>query len=178
MIGAGLVIAAARVRLPLLPVSIDDYLGQYAGHADITPGILGAAVNFLHVANAGLLLAQADGVVLHRNTVTGCLIAGSGNGGVRIQNAVDRNGRPVGAGHSKHKDGRAGDWFDPLRELCAWSLMNKGRLLEIGILAMEDPRWTPSWCHWQDLAVPSGHFAFVPSADAPLAAALPEQLLA
>lgn len=163
---------------PALPVTLDEYLGPYKGHPDITPGILGNAINFLDVANAGLLLAQADGIVLRRNPITGSLVAGSGNGGVRIQAAADRNGRPVGAGHSRHKDGRAQDSFDPERRLCAWSLVNKGRLLKIGILAMEDPRWTPTWCHWQDLAVPSGHFAFVPSSDAPLAAALPEQLVA
>jgi hypothetical protein len=172
---------------PALPITLEQYLGKYLEHPDCTPGVKGNAIVLLDLVNAGLLLAQGDGVQLRINPVTGSLVAGSSNGGFRPDEAVDRNGRPVGAGHSWHKrhydeilrrelGPAACDVFDPARELCAWSLRNAERLVRMGILGMEDPRWTPSWCHWQIHRV--SKFCYVPSADAPLAAALPEQRLA
>lgn len=158
----------------MIPITLENYLGQYAAHPDITSEIRGNAARWLRKWNDGLLLAEVDGVRLHVNPLTGCYIGGSGNGGVRPQHIVDRNGRPIGAGHSRHKDGRGGDTFDPERELAAWSIANKDRLLAVGIRAIEDPRWTPTWCHWQDADVPSGHFVFIPSAEAPLVAEMPK----
>jgi hypothetical protein len=166
---------------PALPITLEQYLGKYIGHPDCTPGVKGNAIVLLDIVNAGLLLAQGDGVQLRINPITGSLVAGSGNGGFRPDEC------PIGALASWHKrhfdqvEGRelgpaACDVYDPARALVTWSLENKARLIAIGILAMERPQWTPTWCHWQRKRVPSGHFAFVPSQDPPLVAALPREI--
>lgn len=159
------------------PITVIQYLGPYADHPDASSEKRGTAARLLDKINAGLALAEADGVVLPINPHTGCHIAGNGNGGFRPQICVDADGKPIGAGGSQHKDAHAGDIHDPLRELCAWSLRNKDRLRAIGIRCMENPQYTPTWCHWQDVDVHSGNFSFIPSRDAvALSPALPEQL--
>lgn len=178
---------AAAQPANLLPITRAQYLGHYAGEAWVTPRVIANADALLLPVNAGLLLARQDGVHLRVNPVTLCLVGGTGNGGIRPDVVLDRNGRPIGAGKSWHKrhaneqgleEGPAAvDVFDPARELCAWSLHNQARLEAIGIVAMEDPRWTPSWCHWQTVRVPSGHFCYIPSADPPLAAAVAGQIV-
>ena len=50
------------------------------------------------------------------------------------------------------------------------------RLQAAGIHGMENPQWTPTWCHWQTTLARSGRFVFIPDGSRPLAAALPEQL--
>lgn len=158
-------------------ITLAQYLGPYANHADATSEKRGTAARLLDKVNAGLALAAADGVVLPINPHTGCHIAGSGNGGFRPLLCVDAQGHPIGADGSKHKEGHATDLHDPLRELAAWSLRNKDRLREIGIRCMENPQYTPTWCHWQDVDVRSGVFSFIPSSDAAvLAPALREQM--
>ena len=156
----------------MTPISIEQYLGSYATHADATSAIRGTAARTLDKVNAGLLLAELDGVKIRTNPLTGSHVAGSGNGGFRPK------GCAIGAASSKHKSAEACDIFDPLREIAAWSLRNKERLQAIGILAIERPSWTPTWCHWQVVGVPSGHFAFIPSSEPPLAMALPGELSA
>lgn len=146
-------------------LTVDDYFGKYAAHADATSEKRRTSARMLDKVNAALLLAEQDGVKLHFNPITGCHIGGSGNGGFRPMDC------PIGASSSKHKSAEAVDIYDPERQLAAWALANEARLKAIGILAIEDPRWTPSWVHFQVVGVPSGHFAFVPSSDPALAAA-------
>jgi hypothetical protein len=117
---------------PALPITLEQYLGKYLEHPDCTPGVKGNAIVLLDLVNAGLLLAQGDGVQLRINPITGSLVAGSGNGGFRPDEC------PIGALASWHKrhyrPGRARelgpaacDVYDPARELVAWSLENKAR---------------------------------------------------
>lgn len=146
-------------------LTIADYLGKYATHPDASTAIRGTAARMLDKVNAALLLAELDGVVLHVNPVTGSHLGGTGNGGFRPMDC------PIGAPSSKHKSGEGIDIYDPKRELAAWSIANAERLQAAGILAMERPEWTPSWTHWQVVAVKSGNFAFIPNNDPPLAAA-------
>jgi hypothetical protein len=176
MIGAG-------IPLAVLPITRAQYLGKYAEADWVTERVIANVDRLLEPVNAGLLLAQADGVYLRRNSITGSLIGGTGNGGIRPDDC------PIGSltsWHKRHAD-EAGlelgpcaiDLYDPARALCTWALENRDRLIAIGILAIERPQWTPSWCHWQTQRVKSGHFAFVPSNDPPLVAvALPGELAA
>ena len=149
----------------MTPITLEQYLGSYkvAHQVETDAEIL------LESVNAALQAAEADGVILEVNPNTGCYIAGNGNGGARLPDS------PVGAARSAHKRGRAIDIYDPHRSLAGWSLRNQTVLGAIGILAVENPRWTPSWCHWQDEPLSSGNFVFIPSATPPLAEALPEQ---
>lgn len=79
------------------------------------------------------------------------------------------------AAFSAHILALAGDLHDwPDRRLARWSLRNLD-VLETHGLYMEDPRWTPSWVHWQIVAPGSGRRVFIPSAAPALALALPEQ---
>jgi hypothetical protein len=156
----------------MLPITIEQYLGPHSMSADATPEIRGRAAQLLEKVNAALLLAEQDGVRLFKNPFTGGHVGGRGNGGFRPRNSS------VGAPSSRHKSAEAIDLYDPQRELATWSLNNEARLEALGIVAIEDPRWTPSWVHWQIVPVPSGRFAFVPSNTPPLAAALPGQVVA
>lgn len=153
----------------MTPLTLQAYLGPYFGqiaHQVETDGEI-----LVEIANDALAAAEADGVEILVNPATGTHIAGSGNGGVRPPDS------PVGASRSAHKRGRAIDIYDPSRGLARWSLSNLERLKLLGIRAVEDPRWTPSWCHWQDEPLASGNVVFIPNATPPLAEALPEQKL-
>ena len=75
------------------------------------------------------------------------------------------------AKNSKHKTGQAVDVTDPDRRLAQWCIMNLGRLDRLG-LWMEDPRWTPTWVHFQTVPPSSGRRVFIPSTKPPLAPAL------
>lgn len=151
-------------------VTLEQYLGPYAASEEITPEVRANAEEFLPRLNAALVMYQQDGGEMPDNPHTSCVVAGEGNGGVRPPSC------PIGAPSSQHKQGRACDIFDPLRAFARWCLRNVERLKAIGILGMENPRWTPTWTHLQDAAVHSGAFVFIPDASQPLAEALPEQL--
>lgn len=150
-------------------ISMADYLGRY--QAESTSAVRIAAGDLLVAVNELLDLAVADGVPLYANPSTSNLVSGQGNGGFRPPWVR------VGAEHSKHRTGHAVDIYDPRRELAAWCVANQDKLVECG-LAMEDPRWTPTWVHLQDLLPGSGRHVFIPSSDPPLAAALPGQEVA
>lgn len=149
-------------------IDLLDYLGVYGGHADATPERLEHARVLLAAVNAALAAAEADGVELHLNPRNGSHVAGAANGGFRPQDC------PIGAARSTHKQGQGIDLFDPKRELARWSLRNVALLERLGIVAMEDPRWTPTWCHWQTRPVPD-KFAYIPDSSPAKASALPEQ---
>lgn len=153
-------------------ISLEQYLGPYADHADATPEVRTAATHLLDQVDILLKVMIAAGCVPLLNGRTDSKIGGSGNGGFRPQSCS------VGAPKSKHKTGHGIDLYDPYRELAKWCYAHPEALHMLG-LSMENARWTPSWLHLQD--VPPGppgsawRLDFVPSNDQPLAAALPGQ---
>lgn len=154
------------------PITNTQYLGPYYGHPDVTADVVSAIGGLLPKVNMLLGMAEADGVVLLINPATGCHISGSGNGGFRPMACS------IGAANSKHKHGHGVDIYDPHGTFAAWCYKNADKLKGLG-LGMENHRWTPSWCHLQD--VPPGppgspwRLDFVPSTELPLCAALAEQ---
>lgn len=154
----------------MTPITLEQYAGPCLHSVDFTLERRSAAIDLLAAVNACLAMAEADGVELHINPATGGLVGGSGRGGFREQACT------IGAPLSAHKVGRAVDVYDPRRELARWSLRNLERLQAAGLHGMENPQWTPTWCHWQTTLARSGRFVFIPDASRPLAAALPEQM--
>lgn len=142
-----------------------QYFGRYAEHPDATAERRYHATALLDVVNDLLEVAEADGCALPQNPKTGSRISGSGNGGFRPRDSK------VGADNSKHKDGRGIDIYDPQRQFASWCLAHPQELESRGI-HMEDPRWTPTWVHLQDVPPGSGKLVYVPSA-APALAATP-----
>ena len=130
----------------------DFFMGRDKEYAsELTPEIEANSIATIAAVNAGLALFYAD------------------NGGAE-QRHVNSGWRPPavnaaagGAAHSQHMLGNACDIGDVDRMLCLWSLRNVDRLRRCGILAMEKPEATPTWCHWQRVAVGSGVFSFWPS---------------
>jgi hypothetical protein len=83
---------------------------------------------------------------------------------------------PGAALKSNHIMGRAVDVFDTVnRDLARWCLRNLDVLERVG-LWMEDPQWTPNWCHFQLDPPCSGRRVFIPSTAKPLCQPLPEQV--
>lgn len=149
-------------------ISMEQYLGPYKDHPDVTQERRDRAFGLLVRINALIEVMAREGVVLPINPHTGCELGGNGNGGFRPQDC------PIGAARSSHKEAQGIDIFDPKRVGARWVLRNEERVVALGLVAMEDPRWTPSWTHLQTRVVP-GKFCFIPSSAPPLAAALPEQ---
>lgn len=75
---------------------------------------------------------------------------------------------PGAASHSSHMIGKACDIQDLDGSLLAWVMDNLSMMKQLGIY-IEDPRWCPTWIHFQLGAPKSGHRIFIPSAAAPLA---------
>lgn len=150
-------------------ITLEQYAGPYLGHVDLTLERRSAAIDLLAAVNGVLAMADAEGVDVMINPVTATRISGSGNGGFRPQSC------PIGASQSAHKRGMAIDLYDPHRALARWVLRNLDRVRAAGVRGMENPQWTPSWCHLQTVTVGSGRFVFVPDSSPPLASPLPEQ---
>lgn len=85
-------------------------------------------------------------------------------------NAKVKNASPL----SNHLTAHAGDVLDPDRILAQWCVNHPDKLAECG-LWMEDPRWTPTWVHLQDVPPKSGKRIYVPNTKPPLAPALEGQ---
>lgn len=145
-------------------ITAAQYFGAYAEHPDATAERRYHATALLDVVNDLLEVAAADGCDLPVNPNTKSVIAGTRNGGFRPQDSR------VGAGNSKHKDGRAVDIYDPKRQFASWCLAHPEELKKRGI-HMEDPRWTPTWVHLQDVPPGSGRLVYIPSTAPALAAA-------
>lgn len=62
---------------------------------------------------------------------------------------------------SKHLTGHAADISDPDGELAKWCKANVAVLEKAG-LWMEDPDFTPTWCHFQTVPPNSGRRFFKP----------------
>lgn len=149
-----------------LEISLAEYFGAYAAHKDATALVKANASAMLRAVNALYAAAARDGCELPDNPATGSGVSGNGHGGFRPQDCA------VGAPNSTHKTGHAVDRYDPRREFAAWCLAHPQALARLG-LHMEDPRWTPSWVHLQDVPPASQRLVYVPSLDPALAAAPP-----
>lgn len=68
---------------------------------------------------------------------------------------------------SRHITAEASDLPDGDRSLATWCVDNLDVLEELG-LWMEDPRWTPTWVHFQTQPPKSGKLVFIPSSAKPL----------
>ncbi len=159
----------------MTPITPEAYFGQYADSLDATAAVRAANVELLIKVNDLRAVAQDAGVPEYINPLNKSAVSGSGHGGFRDQAC------PIGAPRSTHKLGRGVDVWDPHREFATWCVNNLDELRARG-LHMEDPRWTPSWVHLQDLApgnppVPAKTI-YIPSMAAPLARALPGQVVA
>ena len=94
---------------------------------------------------------------------------GSGDGGYRLASSK------TGARRSKHKFGHGIDICDTKRLLAAFCISKLGReLMQKHNLYMENPRWTPVWCHLQDVHPLSRMRVYRPSMRAPLTRPLPD----
>ena len=105
---------------------------------------------------------------------TGAQISGSkggaGDGGFRTPSST------TGSKLSTHRDANGADVSDTLRLLATFCVTTAGKeLLAKHGLWMEDPRWTPCWCHLQRVPPSSGKRIYIPSISKPLAPALPGQ---
>ena len=135
-------------------ITIENYwMGRDVAHAaDLTPEIRANAQ--VTVERCNKLLDLAGGGKTH--------VVTSG------WRPLSRNSRTAGASTtSKHLSAEAADISDDDRYLADWSVANLDVLEEVGIW-MEDPRWTPSWVHWQIIPPKSGRRIYIPSLAKPL----------
>ena len=134
-------------------ITLDQYFGIYASHADAGPGMYAAAETMLEKANALLERAESAGIAMEINPNTNSQVSGEFNGGFRPQDCA------VGAAKSSHKQARAVDVFDKNNALDGW--ITDEILTEFG-LYREHPDDTPRWCHLSDKAPGSGRRTFHP----------------
>lgn len=134
---------------------------QYFGNKPHTIAQEAAADKLLAAVN--LLLHKAEdgcGYEYWIDPDTGTQISGAkggaGDGGFRLPNST------TGAKSSKHKLARAVDVYDPNRVLAQWIVSNPSLLKAHGLYC-EDFRWTPVWCHFQDIAPKSGMRIYIPA---------------
>lgn len=153
-----------------MSISIEDYFGPWIDHSDATPMRKESAAEMLSKVNALLQIAEAEGVQLHKNPVTGTLVSGEKYGGFRPKTC------PQGAEHSTHKEGRGVDIFDSHNDLDNWLTTfdadggARNSMLESCGLYREHPDSTylgsdgkpHPWCHLSDRAPGSGRRTFKP----------------
>ena len=139
-------------------ITLVQYFGEYAGHADATDAVIDNAEALLKACAALEQMAKLDGVQFPDNPKTKSGVAGDMNGGFRPQSCT------VGAARSSHKEGRAVDRYDPAGEIDRWCITNSvkdGKLEQCGIY-IEHPSKTLGWSHWTIKAPGSGNRVFMP----------------
>ncbi len=136
-------------------ITLDQYVGHYKNHSDFTPDRQRNATQWLVKANLLLTHIAADKVELRTNPKTNSIISGENDGGFRPQLCK------TGALHSNHKEGLAGDIYDPLGTLDIWCLCNEKILIDVGIW-LEHPLTTEGWSHWQIVPPASGRRYYLP----------------
>lgn len=139
-------------------ITLVQYFGPYAGHADATDTVIDNAEALLKACGALEQMAKLDGVQFPDSPKTGNGVSGDGNGGFRPKDC------PVGAEHSSHKEGRAVDRYDPHGDIDRWCMSNSGeggKLSQCGIY-IEHPSKTDGWSHWTIKAPGSGRRVFMP----------------
>ena len=136
-------------------ITLEQYVGPHAKHADWTPERQANAADLLKRINPLLVDAENDGVVVRRNPATTSQISGSGLGGFRPL------GTTIGAEKSTHKQGNGIDLFDPSKTFKEWCMANLDKLEKHG-LWMEHPDATPTWAHLQRIPPKSGNRVYRP----------------
>lgn len=139
-----------------MPISIEDYVGPWAGSIDWTVERQANAARLLSVINPLEEEMTRDyGILFLTNPKTKTQVSGETLGGFRPQSA------PVGAPHSAHKEGLAVDRYDPNGMIDEWMMNHQDRLAELGV-HIEHPSTTPGWSHWTIRAPGSGLPVFYP----------------
>lgn len=150
-------------------LTIEQYFGDKKHPQEHTSN----ATKLLIKVNRLLAIAQNDGgyhVWIDPDTGTQISGAkgGSGDGGYRLPDSK------TGAASSSHKTGDGVDVFDHCRILAQWCVNNQDKLDSVGMYC-EDFRWTPYWCHFQQIPPKSGKRIYIPATTAPLAPAIEGQ---
>ena len=151
-------------------VALRDYwMGRDTAYAeDWTFQIARNGQEWVETANEVLELAASHGIGPHLGTQWGYIVSGWRPKAVNEKTSNAGKFSP----HILALAGDLGDWPD--RRFARWCLQNLDVLETHGIY-MEDPRWTPTWVHWQIRPPASGRHVFIPSSAPALALALPEQ---
>lgn len=149
----------------------DYFMGRDARYpGECTDEIRANAQRLVDRVNLILTMAAVDGVYPGIDETTGTPVA-SGWRPPAVNGCT-----PNAAPGSKHMTGHGLDVRERQeRALARWCLRNLDRLADAG-LWIEDPQWTPTWVHFQDVPPKSGRRVFIPSSKPPLAAKLPEQV--
>lgn len=136
-------------------ITLSDYFGPWADHADLTPERRDNAVRLLAAVNPLLKHLEQNSIRTRHNPRTGTLVSGDVFGGFRPQSC------PIGAPLSAHKTGEAVDVFDPYGSIAGYLFVRQNLLIQAK-LWMEAPTATTGWCHLQIRPVKSGRTVFNP----------------
>lgn len=130
-------------------ITLQQYVGPWHDHADLTPVRVDNAIETVRRAN--LLLAQLEGagVPLYINPYTKCMISGQTLGGFRPQAASQ------GAARSTHKEAQGIDLYDPQNLIDEWLDDHLDVQQDLN-LWRESALHTKRWCHLQ--TVPPGFY--------------------
>jgi hypothetical protein len=140
-------------------MTLDDYLmGRDRLYPDdYTPDIADNAMHMLQVVNNVIAQMLQDGVEP---------VAVASGWRPRAVN----DGTANAAEHSRHITAEACDLRDTEdRALAQWAVLHQDILKACGVMACENPGWTPTWLHIQIVPVASGRFFFIPSSAPPSA---------
>jgi len=133
-------------------LTLADYFKAHGGPARFSREIVENAVDLIARTNALLTDAVKSGQVdLDVNPVTGTLISGRIDGGIRLPNSA------TGVGTSSHKEGRGVDIYDADGDIDGWIT---DEVLTRHGLYREHPSQTKSWCHLTTRAPRSGKRTF------------------
>lgn len=155
-------------------ITLQDYwMGRDAQYgAELTPEIVQNAELLMQRVGALLERAAAENVAPGIDDITCTCVAS----GWRPKSVNDKTSNASAT--SLHLKGLGIDLREaPGRALARFCLRNLDLLAELE-LWMEDPRWTPTWVHFQAGAPGNNERVFIPSSAPPLVAALPEQIRA
>ena len=136
-------------------ITLNQYVGIHRESPDWTLAREQNATKLLAACCSLEVEMARMGVRFPDNPRTKNGISGETFGGFRPQDC------PIGAPNSRHKEGQAVDRYDPGGLIGKWLSAHTDRLAFHGIW-IEHPDSTPTWSHWQNVAVPSGNRIFRP----------------
>jgi len=136
-------------------ITLQQYLGPWKGHVDVTNEVKANALKLLVTVAELMLIMEHDGIAFPINPATKSNISGSKGGGFRTQSFSQ------GAPKSAHKLGLAVDIFDPLGEIDDWIMSHQAILVAKGVY-IEHPDHTKGWSHWSIKSPGSGKHVFIP----------------
>lgn len=133
-------------------ITLDDYFKAHGGPNRFSREIVENAVDLLAKVNKLLEDAlRSYKVDLETNPVTGTLISGRIDGGIRLPSSA------TGTSRSSHKEGRGIDVYDPDGDIDEW--VTDEILAKHGIYR-EHPSQTKTWCHLTTRPPKSGKRTF------------------